>query len=164
MQRMIFMTFFALLISGPVWGQDYVKDLKGIKTVKIIIRDNVKGGCWSAPSSAKTFVEKELLSSGIGVSDKTGDINLSITAIGFADTAGPSKKKIGCVAYVSVQGWYVAADKPHYSDEEVLVVVEVFSDGMLLSGASDRSDQINRAIRGFAAQFAVRVMKANMGN
>jgi hypothetical protein len=162
MQRMIFMALVTLLISGPAWSEDYIQDLKGIKTVNIKISDQVSDRCWSNPSSAKTFVEKELLSSGIGVTDKIGDVTFQVMVIGYA-RENKSGNKLGCVASLIIQASYIAMNKPPYSDKNALITGLVFIEAAVLSNKSDLTNQINQVSREIAAEFAVNVMKANMG-
>lgn len=89
---------------------DELDTYRGIKTVRLALSDGVSDGCWAEPNSSKTFAEKELLSSGIRVSDTNYDATLTLEVLGYA-TKTPSGRQVNCFASYRVEVWTVMNGK-----------------------------------------------------
>jgi hypothetical protein len=151
------------IVQASAEELSHLEKFKGIKSVNVSVYDNVSDGCWSSPNTSKTFAEKELLSSGINVK-KDADVELSLTAIGFADKIGADNRQIGCTASYNIQVWASVIATPTYSDRRLAMTVELFnSSGVFTSGAKDLSDKLSNKFRELVSAFSVGVMKANLG-
>jgi len=149
-----------LLISGSAIAAENLSAFKGIKSVKVILTDEVDGGCWQNTKSAKIFVEKEFLSSGIKVKQKSADVTFEIYAIGFPVRV--KGRQAGCAAYYKVSVWKVLFVKPNYSKVGFFSTIDIFLETRLtIQSDKDLTSRLNDDFKRFAAEFAVKVLKAN---
>ena len=159
MKTIFLAALITLVLSGNAWGD--VNNYEGIKTIRIIVDDNVTGKCWSNPSSAKTFIEKEFLSSGISVLDEGyGGAFFSLSVVGLPVT-NKAGNNIGCAVSVRVQVWY-SSPITTLAGRSKHGTVEIYLHSTLLISSGDLTSIINEYAKEQAAIFAVNVLKANM--
>jgi hypothetical protein len=130
-----------LLIGGSAMAQEF-REFEGIKTVDVVVENSVAGGCWKSPNSTKRFVEKELLSSGINVSDYKFDVTFSLKAIGYSRISSRGRH-LGCIISYSALAWYLAIGEPPYSKRRVPFMVRLWSkEGLIVDPNHDLTNDL----------------------
>jgi len=145
--------------ADDIVDKNTINILRHVKTVSLSVRDNVTGGCFPTPNSAKTVAEKELLVTGLPLTD-SGQVHLyfDVQGLPVKNRAGGT---FGCSIHANVRATYIASahspDKKSVVTARVLVHQNSFS---MVSTYSKSQSQIEFSVKALAAKFAVLWLKS----
>jgi len=147
------------LATTPCADADEFEALAKTRSVRVVVADDVKGGCWPSPSATKATVEEKLLRAGIPVKPD-GELTLMIAAIGFRVTLENGFSS-GCVVKSELTAYYFTnALAPNGEPLRGGALVEVVHREGLFTGPNSLQRQIDDAVSGYATEFVVAWLKA----
>jgi hypothetical protein len=124
--------------------------------IKVVVDDQVTGGCWPEPSSAKTAVELEFIRSNYQVEDDILIPRITVRAIGY------SEMDIRCAVWTEFQVEIpeVTRFSPQEREVKSFYYRTLWSNGILLTGPrSDMGSRITASLEDLTKSFLVNVSR-----